>query len=114
MKNLIIGIALCALVHIFVWFSMNLQLLGGKWVDRGLVIAMILSVPTSYVGFYATKHLCEYADGSAWSARFVGFGVSYLVFPILTWVILGESMFTAKVMICILLSFIIMAIQIFY
>jgi hypothetical protein len=36
------------------------------------------------------------------------------VFPILTWFILGESMFTTKTMLCLSLSILIILIQIFW
>jgi hypothetical protein len=42
----------------------------------------------------------------------VAFGISYLIFPALTWYFLNESMFTWKTMTCILLSFIILYIQV--
>jgi hypothetical protein len=44
----------------------------------------------------------------------LGFGVSYLTFPILTYLILKESMFTPKTMACVFLSFCIIGIQIFW
>jgi hypothetical protein len=36
------------------------------------------------------------------------------VFPILTWWLLKESMFTPKTMVCIALSFLIVCIQVFW
>jgi hypothetical protein len=44
----------------------------------------------------------------------LGFGVSYFTFPFLTWWLLNESMFTTKTMLCVALSFIIVAIQLFW
>jgi hypothetical protein len=37
--------------------------------------------------------------------------MSYLTFPLLTWWLLNESMFTMKTMLCVTLSFMIIAIQ---
>ena len=48
-----------------------------------------------------------------WGARFLGFSASWLVFPLLTWALMGESMFTTKTLVCMALSFAIMAVQIY-
>jgi hypothetical protein len=50
---------------------------------------------------------------SAWGSRLLGFGLSYVSFPILTWLLLGESAFTPKNMISPFLAFTLVAIQIF-
>ena len=49
--------------------------------------------------------------GSVWTARFVFFGLSYLVFPISAYLFLNESPFTLKTALCTLLSILIIAIQ---
>lgn len=101
------------LVHCLVWFSTNLQLIDGFNRSRALVWCVILAIPTSLAAYFATRVSFDYFD-SAWSARLVGHGTSYLVFPALTWILLSESPFTAKTMICIFLSLIIVAVQVFY
>jgi hypothetical protein len=54
------------------------------------------------------------ATHEAWAARMLGFGMSYLTFPFLTWWLLHESMFTTKTMLCIFLSIMIVGIQLFW
>jgi hypothetical protein len=49
-----------------------------------------------------------------WTARLLAFAASYLVFPFLTWWIMHESPFTTKTIVCILLSFVIVAVQLFW
>jgi len=59
---------------------------------------------------YAARY--AYADaGEVWTGRFLAFAASYLVFPLLTWVFLRESMFTPKTLTCVGLSVIIMVVQ---
>ena len=41
-------------------------------------------------------------------------GISYLVFPFLTYYYFNESMFNPKTLTCIMLSFVIVAIQVFW
>ena len=72
---------------------------------------MGLAIPTSLLAYYATRIGYSALGDSVWSLRFIGFGTSYLVFPVLTWLLLGESMFNLKTMLCIGLSFVIVGIQ---
>jgi hypothetical protein len=41
----------------------------------------------------------------------MGFGMSYLIFPLLTWILMKESPFNLKTMTCIALSFAIIGVQ---
>ena len=100
-------------LHIIIWFSTNLQLMPGFDQKKALIYCIILAIPTSSLAFYATKISYEYFN-SAWSARLMGHGTSYLVFPLLTWILLSESPFNTKTVICICLSLTIVLVQIFY
>ena len=109
--NVALGVSALILVHILVWVTTNLQLVDG-WKDTDKIWWVIigLAIPTSLVAAFATRQLYASLD-SVWSIRFIGFGTSYLVFPIMTWLLLGESMFTLKTTLCILLSIVILMIQ---
>ena len=100
------------LMHVLAWFSSNAQFINEAWKDKSLLISMIVSIPLSLCAYYGTKLGYEPLGNSVWGIRFVAFGISYLVFPILTYYMLGESMFTLKTMICIFLSIIMIAVQI--
>ena len=101
------------LLHITVWFSTNLQLVNASLSSKSLMIAVGLAIPTTLLAYFGTKFGYAAFNESAWSIRFFGFATSYLVFPILTWWLLGESMFTFKTMLCVALSFTIVAIQVY-
>lgn len=109
--NLVYCFACFVALQIAAWFSTNLQLAGYSS-SKTLTVAVLLAVPTTLLAYYGTKFGYE-ALGGAWSVRFFAFAVSYLVFPILTWYMLGESMFTLKTMSCVVLSIIIILIQIY-
>jgi hypothetical protein len=98
-------------VHTLIWFSANAQFVSEAWKEKSFAIMLAMAVPISVLIYYGTRFGYEALDGSAWGARFLGFGASYFVFPILTYLLLGESMFTLKTMICVLLSFTIIAVQ---
>ena len=111
--KLYIGIAIFTLGQIFGWYQLNMQKYSEWWKDKPLYSAIFLGIPASIAFWYAWKIVSEATD-SVWSARFIGSCTGFVVFPILTWYILGESMFTTKTMICLSLSVLIIIIQIFY
>ena len=92
---------------------MNSQFISEWWKDKPVVAAVLMGVPTSICFWYAYKIIME-STGSAWTARFIGSSAGLIVFPVLTWFLLGESMFTMKTMTCLFLAVIIILIQVFY
>lgn len=112
-KDVAIGVFLFTMCHVVGWFGNALQFMSDWWASRPLLTVAIFSVPTGAFAFYAVRYAYAGFDGSLWAARFLGFSASWLVFPVLTWLFLGESMFTAKTMICTVLSFAILAVQIY-
>jgi ABC-type phosphate transport system permease subunit len=112
MSNLLYGSILITLLQIMVWVSVNAQFSEYFKDVNTFAVCVLLAVPISISGFFGSKFLYAHFD-SAWSIRFVGFGISYLVFPVMTWYLLAESMFTAKTLLCIFLSLCIILIQVF-
>jgi hypothetical protein len=111
--NLIYCFSCFLLLHIGVWFSANLQLVNNSLSSRSFMVMLCLAFPTSILAYYGTKFGFAAFSNSAWSVRFFAFAVSYLVFPILTWWFLGESIFTVKTALCIILSIVILLIQLY-
>tara|TARA_B100000700_G_scaffold331754_1_gene468001 strand:+ start:1877 stop:2239 length:363 start_codon:yes stop_codon:yes gene_type:complete len=101
-------------VHTCVWFSTNLQFVSEKAANNSLAICLALALPTSLLAYYGTQLTYDGLGESVWSIRFLAFGTSYLVFPVLTWLLLKESMLTPKNLVCIALSFLIVGIQVFW
>ena len=88
------------------WFQLNVQSFSEYWKDKALLSAVVMGVPTSVMFWYGWRIVVE-STGSAWSARFIASCAGLIIFPILTWAILGESMFTPKTMICLGLTIVI-------
>ena len=107
-----LGILLFFLGQIFGWFQLNTQLLNDWWKDKPIVSALVLGVPCSMFFWYAWKVTTE-ATGSVWTSRFIGSATGMILFPILTWTLIGESMFTVKTMVCFSLAIVIILIQLF-
>ncbi|MDB4337453.1 hypothetical protein OAA09_00385 [bacterium] len=112
--KLIAGTACFVALHTLVWFSTNLQFVNDKLADKSFQIMLGCSLPISLLAYYGSRFTYEAMEESAWSVRFIAFGTSYLVFPLLTWWMLKESIFMPKTMICIALSFLILGIQLFW
>ena len=100
-------------VHLMVWFSANLQFVSEDWTTKSLWVALALSLPITLCAYYGARFGYYALSESAWGVRFLAFALSYLIFPFLTYYLLGESMFTIKTLLCVLLSFVIIAIQLF-
>ncbi len=96
-----------------VWFGSNAQIVWNWWSDKPLLAAILFGIPASLFFWHGTKYGYA-AMNELWGPRFLGFGMSYLTFPVLTYYLAHETMFTAKTMVCVLLSFTIMGIQIFW
>ena len=94
------------------WFAFNSQFVWEWWKDKALLACVLFGLPSMLMFWYGNRLAYE-AMGELWGPRFMSFGISYMVFPFLTWWLLNESMFTAKTMICIGLSLAIMLVQIF-
>ena len=101
------------LLNVLVWISTNAQLVEGANQRSTLIAAVVLAIPISLLAYYGTRIGYEYF-GTAWSVRLSVFGISYLVFPFLTYFYLNESPFQAKTVLCILLSIAILCVQVFW
>jgi hypothetical protein len=112
-KQLLLGMLAFFVAQLCVWFQSNSQLVWEWWEDKPLVAAAIFSIPVSLCFWYGTKFIYN-STGQLWTARLIGFGMSYLTFPILTHYFLNESMFTAKTLVSTVLAGCIIAIQILW
>jgi len=108
-----LGVFLFFLGQTLGWFQLNTQYLSEWWENKPIAAAFVMGVPTSISFWYAWKIIVE-ATGSVWTARFIGSSAGLILFPVLTWFLLGESMLTTKTMICFSLAVLIILIQLFY
>jgi uncharacterized membrane protein len=113
MKYFIVGTTLFFVGQILGWFQLNAQNMSEWWKDKAIFSAIVLGVPTSVLFWYGWKYVMLHT-GSAWSARFIASAAGLIIFPVLTWVFLGETMFTFKTISCLLLTILIIFIQIYY
>jgi len=111
--KILLGISLFAVGNVLAWFQFNSQFVWEWWKDKSILANAIFAIPMGICFWYAIKYIVE-DTGQLWTSKLVGFGVSNVIFAILTYALLKESIFTAKTMICLLLSVAIISIQIFW
>ncbi len=99
--------------HVLAWYQTYSPFVW-DWCRQNIVlIPLIFSIPTGYLFLFGMKFAIEEME-EVWGARLLAFGLSYLVFPLLTYYYFNESMFETKTIVCVLLSLLIVAIQVFY
>ena len=108
-----IGIALFAAGNILAWFQFNSQFVWDWWKDKPVLPNLIFAIPMGLCFWYAIKYIVE-DTGLLWTSKLIGFGVSNVIFAILTYILLKESILTAKTITCLLLSIVIISIQLFW
>tara|TARA_Y100001972_G_C7457422_1_gene233677 strand:+ start:187 stop:531 length:345 start_codon:yes stop_codon:yes gene_type:complete len=109
-KYIVISIVSFMLANILVWYQLNSQLVW-KWAEgyKSMWIMSLLGIPISLLFWLCTKW-GYLGFGNLWSVRWLAFGSSMLVFPIMTYFYLGEVI-TIKTLISIILAIIIMLLQ---
>lgn len=112
-SKILLGCLLITLGHAIGWFHMNSQFIWGWWKDKPILALIIFSLPAGIFFWYGGK-IAFNQIGEFWAVRFLAFALSYLVFPFLAWHFMGESFFTPKTIICVLLSFVIVLIQVLW
>ena len=109
-KYIILSIATFLVVNVLVWYQLNSQLVW-DWAKgyKSMWIMSLLGVPIS-LGFWLCTKWGYIGFGNLWAVRWLAFGSSMIVFPIMTYFYLGEVI-TLKTLISIILSIIIILLQ---
>jgi hypothetical protein len=112
-SNLLFACSLFALGQTMAWFQINSQFVWDWWRDKPVLAVALFGFPVGLCFLYGVRIAYE-EMGQIWGPRFLIFSMSYLTFPLLTWYFMDESMFTAKTMTCVFLSFMIVAVQLLW
>ena len=98
------------LTNIIIWYQLNSQLVW-DWAKgpKAIIISCLMGIPISYLFWLATK-LGYQGFGSLWQTRLLAFSTSMMIFPLMTWIYLGEII-TIKIGISIMLAITIIILQ---
>ena len=112
MQNLVFGI-LYGLVAQIVAF---LQLQGGikwEWYPKYQFLLYALSLPLTWMYLKSVRYFIDAFDGEIWPSRLIGFSIGIIVFTLMSHYIFKEPL-SFKTIVCLLLGFSIVAIQILW
>ena len=109
-RYIVISILAFIVGNILIWYQLNSQLVW-DWAkgNKSMWIMSLLGIPISLLMWLCTKW-GYLGFGSLWAVRWMAFGSSMLVFPLMTYFYLGEAI-TLKTLISIILAIIIMLLQ---
>ena len=108
-KEILLCMIILFFTQIVIWFQLNGQL-KWDWFKDNYLLMSILGMPISYALLSATKYGFQGFDGLLWPGRLLAFAIGMISFPIITWMVMGESI-TLKSTISISLAVIIMLLQ---
>ena len=87
--------------------------LWNKWIKDNPFMMSVLGLPIGYVVILASREMVELWGGQTWPNRIIGFSLGVIVFSLMSWFMLKEPI-TVKTSVCLLLSFVILGIQLFW
>ena len=112
-KNILIGLCYCLAGQILVWFQINSQFVWPGIKKYDLLSAIVIGPIVSLLFIYAVRFITEGSDGMVWPSRLIPNAMGIIIFTIMTWIFLKQGI-EIKTGICIILSFLILAIQIYW
>jgi len=110
-SKLIIGITFGIIAQIIVFFQLQGQM-KYDWFKNHYWAVVLMGIPASMFFMYSVKNMIVAYDGQMWPSRLIGFSLGAIVFTYFSWYLFNEP-FSAKTIICLFLSFAILAIQLF-
>ena len=107
--DLIIGIVMFMLAHIFSFYQLNGQFIW-KWFEKNEVLVAAFGFVISFFYIWGTKYSVNGFEGLLWPARFIAFGVGMIIYAIGVSFYFNEGV-NLKTAISLILSIILIAIQ---
>ena len=110
--NLLIGIICGIIAQVWVFFQLQGPL-KYEWLRDHTWFVMLWGIPISYLFTLSVRYYVTEFNGEIWPSRLIGFGIGTIVFIVMSYIIFNEP-FTLKTGICLVLSLLIIAIQLFW
>ena len=111
--NLLIGVVLILIGQIGIWFQTNGQFVWPWFKNNPLILSITFGTGLSYMFIHSTRYLALHFDGMLWPGRLISFGGGIIVFTVLPYIIMGETI-TLKTIISLVLACILVSIQVFW
>lgn len=110
-EKLFIGVVFGILAQILTFFQLQGPM-KYEWFKSHYWLVVLMGIPVSMLFMYSVKNMVFAYGGEMWPSRLIGFSIGAVVFTYLSWYIFGEPL-TLKTIICLVLSFTILGVQIF-
>jgi len=110
-EKLLIGIIFGVIAQILTFFQLQGQL-KYEWFKNHYWLVVLIGIPVSMLFMYSVKNIVLAYGGEMWPSRLIGFSIGTIVFTYFSWALFGEPL-TMKTIICLILSFSILGVQLF-
>ena len=110
-EKLLIGIIFGVIAQILTFFQLQGQM-KYEWFKNHYWLVVLIGIPVSMLFMYSVKNIVLAYGGEMWPSRLIGFSIGTIVFTYFSWVLFGEPL-TIKTIICLILSFSILGVQLF-
>ena len=112
LNRLVYGIFLMLIAQVLTFYQMQGPLKFESFKNNYWLV-ILMGIPLSMLYVESIWQIVTFYNGLVWPGRLIGFGVGVIVFALLSHYIFNET-FTTKTIICLVLSFFIILIQIFW
>ena len=110
-EKLFIGVVFGILAQTLTFFQLQGQL-KYDWFKNHYWLVVLMGIPVSMLFMYSVKNMVTAYGGEMWPSRLIGFSIGAIVFTYFSWSLFGEPL-TMKTIICLILSFSILGVQLF-
>ncbi len=112
MQNLVFGILYGVLGQIGSFVQLQAALKYG-WYPKYTVPLLLAAIPLSWFYVKSVEYFIKSFNGEIWPSRLLGFSIGIIMFTLLSAIMFREP-FTLKTIVCLLLGFSIVAIQVLW
>ena len=98
--------------QIFTFYQLQGHL-WNKWIKDHPFLMSLIGVPIGYFVILASREMVSLYGGQTWPNRIIGFVFGVFVFSFMAWIMLKEPI-TTKTIVCLILSFAVLCIQLFW
>jgi multidrug transporter EmrE-like cation transporter len=110
-EKLLIGVLFGILAQTLTFFQLQGPM-KYEWFKNHYWLVVLMGIPVSMLFMYSVKSMISAYGGEMWPSRLIGFSIGAVVFTYFSWSLFGEPL-TMKTIICLILSFSILGVQLF-
>lgn len=111
MNKILLGVIYAIIAQIGSFLQLQGNVKYG-WYEKHPIILLLSSIPLTWFYIHSVKYFVLGFKGELWPSRLIGFGISIVVFSLMSYFLFSEHI-SLKTFICLLLAFGILAVQFF-